>query len=103
MNRAAFIFVVGGLLGINETWLRNKEHADSFSNWKAGVYYVDAGTDRTEAPSGSYGYGVLLVLVTGNSFMSQIYIADKAGEIYCRERYSGNSKTWVKINTTEVG
>lgn len=98
---------LGGILGINDTWLRGKSLLgvdNSITNANTGVYTVYEGANYEGFPAGAYQWGILIVARTGDGGHIQIY-SETAMErnVYVREAINGKSySVWRKINTTVI-
>ena len=66
--------VLGGLIGINDTWIRRRFAIKDCNTAIAGVYNVDD-TTTNNFPTGAYKYGTLLVVNSG-FFGSQYFVPD---------------------------
>lgn len=97
--------ILGGLIGINDTWIRRKYAIKDCNTAVAGVYNVDDSTTEN-FPTGAYKYGSLLVVNSG-FFGSQYFVPDNFNidpYIYIRS-ISNNGNTfnnWVKIKATII-
>lgn len=97
--------ILGGLIGINDTWIRRKYAIKDCNTAVAGVYNVDDSTTEN-FPTGAYKYGSLLVVNSG-FFSSQYFVPDNFNidpYIYIRS-ISNNGNTfnnWVKIKATII-
>ena len=97
--------VLGGLIGINDTWIRRKFAINDCNTAIAGVYNVDD-TTTNNFPTGAYKYGTLLVVNSG-FFGSQYFVPDNFNAdpyIYIRA-ISNNGTTfnkWAKIKVTII-
>ncbi|MCG0295274.1 hypothetical protein [Phocaeicola vulgatus] len=97
--------VLGGLIGINDTWIRRRFAIKDCNTAIAGVYNVDD-TTTNNFPTGAYKYGTLLVVNSG-FFGSQYFVPDNFNAdpyIYIRA-ISNNGTTfnkWAKIKVTII-
>ena len=97
--------ILGGLIGINDTWIRRKYAIKDCNTAVAGVYNVDDSTTEN-FPTGAYKYGSLLVVNSG-FFGSQYFVPDNFNidpYIYIRSiSNNGNIfNNWVKIKATII-
>ena len=96
---------LGGLIGINDTWIRRRFAIKDCNTAIAGAYNVDD-TTTNNFPTGAYKYGTLLVVNSG-FFGSQYFVPDNFNEdpyIYIRA-ISNNGTTfnkWAKIKVTII-
>lgn len=96
---------MGGLLGINDSWLRRKYAIKNCNTSIAGIYNVDM-TTTDNLPKEAYNYGVLLVL-NASFFCSQIFIPDNFTidpYMYIRPISDNGAffREWVKIPITII-
>ena len=97
--------VLGGLIGINDTWIRRRFAIKDCNTAIAGVYNVDD-TTTNNFPTGAYKFGTLLVANSG-FFGSQYFVPDNFNAdpyIYIRP-ISNNVKVfreWAKIKVTII-
>ena len=97
---AANISVVGGLLGINNTFLKDRGVVtDNFDKKENGVYNMQMSNSSEDAPSGAYLYGTMIVF--GNAFVTQIYIPYDKGLMYIRQYYNYSS-VWSRWRKTDL-
>lgn len=94
---------VGGLIGINESWVRKRFAIKDCNTAIAGIYNVDANT-TDNFPMGAYRYGTLLVVDAG-FFGSQFFLPDNyVIDPYMYVRSIGANGTsfnkWAKIPIT---
>ena len=66
-----------------------------------GVYPVDNNTDKSEAPEGSYGFGILMNLTAGD-FYAQVYFPNtnnvNTNGIYIRTKFgTSNNTAWIHL------
>ena len=97
--------ILGGLLGIDDTWIRRKYAIKDFNTAVAGVYNVDD-TTTENFPTGAYKYGSLLVVNSG-FFGSQYFVPDNFNiDPYIYIRSIGNNgntfNKWGKIKATII-
>ena len=97
--------ILGGLLEINDTWIRRKYAIKDCNTAVAGVYNVDDSTTEN-FPTGAYKYGSLLVVNSG-FFGSQYFVPDNFNiDPYIYIRSIGNNgntfNNWVKIKATII-
>lgn len=97
--------VLGGLLGINDTWIRRRFAIKDCNTAIAGAYNVDD-TTTNNFPTGAYKYGTLLVVNSG-FFGSQYFVPDNFNaDPYIYIRAIGNSgitfNKWAKIKVTII-
>lgn len=96
---------LGGLIGINDTWIRRKYAIKDCNTAVAGVYNVDD-TTTENFPTGAYKYGSLLVVNSG-FFGSQYFVPDNFNvDPYIYIRSIGNNgntfNKWAKIKVTII-
>ena len=96
---------LGGLIGINDTWIRKRFAIKDCNTAIAGVYNVDD-TTTNNFPTGAYKYGTLLVVNSG-FFGSQYFVPNNLNEDpYIYIRSIGNNGTtfnkWAKIKVTII-
>ena len=97
--------ILGGLIGIDDTWIRRKFVIKDCNTAVAGVYNVDDSTTEN-FPTGAYKYGSLLVVNSG-FFGSQYFVPDNFNiDPYIYIRSIGNNgntfNNWVKIKATII-
>lgn len=97
--------ILGGLIGINDTWIRRRFAIKDCNTAIAGVYNVDD-TTTNNFPTGAYKYGTLLVVNSG-FFGSQYFVPDNLNaDPYIYIRSIGNNGTtfnkWAKIKVTII-
>lgn len=88
--------LLGGLIGINDTWIRKRFAIKDCNTAIAGVYNVDD-TTTNNFPTGAYKYGTLLVVNSG-FFGSQYFVPENFNAdpyIYIRA-ISNNGTTFNK-------
>lgn len=96
---------LGGLMGINDTWIKRRFAIKDCNTAIAGVYNVDD-TTTNNFPTGAYKYGTLLVVNSG-FFGSQYFVPHNFNAdpyIYIRA-ISNNGTTfykWAKIKVTII-
>lgn len=91
---------VGGLLGINNTFLKDRGVVtDNFNKKENGVYNIQMSNPSEDAPSGAYLYGTMIVF--GNAFVTQIYIPYDKGLMYIRQYYNYSS-VWSRWRKTDL-
>lgn len=91
---------MGGLIGIDDSWIKRKYAIKDCNTAIAGVYNIDD-TTTENFPAGAYKYGSLLVANSG-FFSFQIFIPDNYTiDQYMYIRSIGNNGTsfnkWAKI------
>lgn len=96
---------MGGLIGINDTWIRRKYAIKDCNTAVAGVYNVDD-TTTENFPTGAYKFGTLLVVNSG-FFGSQYFVPDNLNVdpyIYIRSISSNGIffNKWAKIKATII-
>lgn len=96
---------LGGLIGINDTWIRRRFAIKDCNTAIAGVYNVDD-TTTNNFPTGAYKFGTLLVASSG-FFGSQYFVPDNFNAdpyIYIRPiSNNGNVfREWAKIKVTII-
>lgn len=96
---------LGGLIGINDTWIRRRFAIKDSNTAIAGVYNVDD-TTTNNFPTGAYKFGTLLVANSG-FFGSQYFVPDNFNAdpyIYIRPiSNNGNVfREWAKIKVTII-
>lgn len=94
---------LGGLIGINDTWIRRRFSIKDCNTAIAGIYNVDNSTTNN-FPTGAYKFGTLLVVNSG-FFGSQYFVPDNFNaDPYIYIRPIGNNGTtfrkWAKIKVT---
>lgn len=97
--------VLGGLIGINDTWIRRKYAIKDCNTAVAGVYNVDD-TTTENFPTGAYKFGTLLMVNSG-FFGSQYFVPDNLNVdpyIYIRSISSNGIffNKWAKIKATII-
>ena len=97
--------LLGGLIGINDTWIRKRFAIKDCNTAIAGVYNVDD-TTTNNFPTGAYKYGTLLVVNSG-FFGSQYFVPHNLNaDPYIYIRSIGNNGTtfnkWAKIKVTII-
>lgn len=97
--------ILGGLIGINDTWIRKRFAIKDCNTAIAGVYNVDD-TTTNNFPTGAYKYGTLLVVNSG-FFGSQYFVPDNFNvDPYIYIRAIGKNGTtfnkWAKIKVTII-
>ena len=95
--------VLGGLIGINDTWIRRRFAIEDCNTAIAGAYNVDDSTTNN-FPTGAYKFGTLLVANSG-FFGSQYFVPDNFNvDPYIYIRSIGNNgnafNKWAKIKVT---
>ena len=95
--------VLGGLIGINDTWIREKPKPVSLNITKNGIYTImpEVVTDMGSYPTGAYKYGVLIVMTTTRGGL-QIYAPDNMGNLYIRSIYNSLIAGWSEVIATKV-
>ena len=96
---------LGGLIGINDTWIRKRFAIKDCNTAIAGAYNVDD-TTTNNFPTGAYKYGTLLVVNSG-FFGSQYFVPDNFNaDPYIYIRATSNNGTtfnkWAKIKVTII-
>ena len=96
---------LGGLIGINDTWIRRRFAIKDCNTAIAGVYNVDD-TTTNNFPTEAYKFGTLLVANSG-FFGSQYFVPDNFNAdpyIYIRPiSNNGNVfREWAKIKVTII-
>ena len=105
IDKSNLATLLGGLIGINDTWIRKRFAIKDCNTAIAGVYNVDD-TTTNNFPTGAYKYGTLLVVNSG-FFGSQYFVPDNFNAdpyIYIRA-ISNNGTTfnkWAKIKVTII-
>lgn len=97
--------LLGGLIGINDSWIRRRFAIKDCNTAIAGAYNVDD-TTTNNFPTGAYKYGTLLVVSSG-FFGSQYFVPDNLNaDPYIYIRSIGNNGTtfnkWAKIKVTII-
>ena len=97
--------ILGGLIGINDTWIRRRFAIKDCNTAIAGAYNVDDSTTNN-FPTGAYKFGTLLVANSG-FFGSQYFVPDNFNaDPYIYIRSIGNNGTtfnkWAKIKVTII-
>lgn len=92
---------MGGLIGINGTWLKGKYLAESWDETTTGIYTMTHLITGGIQPN-IYNYGTLIVFRSTYAASAQLYISDR-GEIAVRCSINENGPTWRdwKICKTE--
>lgn len=87
MSSPSSKLLLGGLLGLNDSWFRNRgERADDMNKWiQNGVYYANKGRwpDIANFPNQEL-YGNVLVF-GNNIWITQLFV-NLSGETYIRSR-----------------
>lgn len=96
---------LGGLIGINDTWIRRRFAIKDCNTAIAGAYNVDDSTTNN-FPTGAYKFGTLLVVNSG-FFGSQYFVPDNFNvDPYIYIRSIGNNgntfNKWAKIKVTII-
>ena len=104
-HKIYFVTDLGGLIGINDTWIRRRFAIKDCNTAIAGVYNVDD-TTTNNFPTGAYKFGTLLVANSG-FFGSQYFVPDNFNAdpyIYIRPiSNNGNVfREWAKIKVTII-
>ena len=97
--------VLGGLIGINDTWLRDGGlfKGDLNTIKKSVILRIQEGSTNTPINNGLWGILVTLYTNLGggqDSSIQIIYYSD--GSYYIRSMWYGNWNSWVRITTTAV-
>ena len=105
LHKFALKSELGGLIGINDTWIRRRFAIKDCNTAIAGVYNVDDSTTNN-FPTGAYKFGTLLVANSG-FFGSQYFVPDNFNaDPYIYIRSIGNNGTtfnkWAKIKVTII-
>jgi len=105
IDKSNLATLLGGLLGINDTWIRRRFAIKDCNTAIAGAYNVDDSTTNN-FPTGAYKFGTLLVANSG-FFGSQYFVPDNFNidpYIYIRSiSDNGNSfNKWAKIKVTII-
>lgn len=105
IDKSNLATLLGGLLGINDTWIRRRFAIKDCNTAIAGAYNVDDSTTNN-FPTGAYKFGTLLVANSG-FFGSQYFVPDNFNidpYIYIRSiSDNGNSfNKWAKIKITII-
>lgn len=105
IDKSNLATLLGGLLGINDTWIRRRFAIKDCNTAIAGAYNVDDSTTNN-FPTGAYKFGTLLVANSG-FFGSQYFVPDNFNVdpyIYIRSiSDNGNSfNKWAKIKVTII-
>ena len=96
-----FRYDVGGLLSSLKLYpFMFRGGCTDFNNATEVGYYNVSSLSTSNIPKGAYGYGTLLV--TGNSFITQLYITDFYGKIYKRNKAGDGWRKWFEFTGTEV-
>jgi len=96
---------LGGLIGINDTWLRDGGlfKGDLNTIKKSVILRIQEGSTNTPINNGLWGILVTLYTNLGggqDSSIQIIYYSD--GSYYIRSMWYGNWNSWVRITTTAV-
>lgn len=88
--------LLGGLIGINDTWIRRRFAIKDCNTAIAGVYNVDD-TTTNNFPTGAYKFGTLLVANSGFLDLSILFLTILMrihtyifGLLVTMEMFSGN-------------
>ena len=105
IDKSNLATLLGGLIGINDTWIRRKYAIKDCNTAVAGVYNVDD-TTTENFPTGAYKFGTLLVVNSG-FFGSQYFVPDNLNVdpyIYIRSISSNGIffNKWAKIKATII-
>lgn len=105
IDKSNLATLLGGLIGINDTWIRKRFAIKDCNTAIAGVYNVDD-TTTNNFPTGAYKYGTLLVVNSG-FFGSQYFVPNNLNaDPYIYIRSIGNNGTtfnkWAKIKVTII-
>lgn len=105
IDKSNLATLLGGLIGINDTWIRRRFAIKDCNTAIAGVYNVDD-TTTNNFPTGAYKFGTLLVANSG-FFGSQYFVPDNLNAdpyIYIRSiSNNGNVfREWAKIKVTII-
>ena len=93
--------LVGGLLSSLKLYpFMFRGGCTDFNNATEVGYYNVSSSSSLNIPKGAYGYGTLLV--TGSSFIAQLYITDFYGKIYKRNKAGGEWRNWFEFTGIEV-
>ena len=86
---------MGGLIGINDTWIRAKHMATSWDETLPGIYTTTDGTTDGTRPdmNNIYNYGALTVLRSTYAAIAQLYISQR-GEIAVRCSINESEVIW---------
>lgn len=89
--------LLGGIIGINDTWIRYLGRANSFETFENGMYYTSSNTDATGKPEGAYIYGCLFVF-GGNGIYTKIYFPHNKPIFYVKVKYGSDThEDWVQF------
>lgn len=95
--------MVGGLIGINESWVRKRIAIKDCNTAVAGAYNVDNNT-TDNFPMGAYKYGTLLVVDAGffgsQFFLPDNYVIDPYMYVRSISANGTNFHKWAKIPIT---
>lgn len=105
IDKSNLATLLGGLIGINDTWIRRRFAIKDCNTAIAGAYNVD-GSTTNNFPTGAYKFGTLLVANSG-FFGSQYFVPDNFNaDPYIYIRSIGNNGTtfnkWAKIKVTII-
>ena len=104
ISKQSLASVVEELLQLNRYLKMGQRSISSFEIKNAvfpGVYHVDNNTDKSEAPEGSYGFGILMNLTAGD-FYAQVYFPNtgsvNTNGIYIRTKFgTANNTAWIHL------
>lgn len=97
--------LLGGLIGINDTWLRDGGlfKGDLNTIKKSVILRIQEGSTNTPINNGLWGILVTLYTNLGGGQDSSIQITHYGdGSYYIRSMWYGNWSSWAKITTTAV-
>lgn len=97
--------VLGGLIGINDSWLRDGGlfKGDLNTIKKSVILRIQEGATNTPINNGLWGILVTLYTNLGGGQDSSIQIIHYGdGSYYIRRMWYGNWNSWVRITTTAV-
>lgn len=97
--------VLGGLIGINDSWLRDGGlfKGDLNTIKKSVILRIQEGATNTPINNGLWGILVTLYTNLGGGQDSSIQITYYGdGSYYIRSMWYGNWNSWVRITTTAV-
>lgn len=105
IDKSNLATLLGGLIGINDTWIRRRFAIKDCNTAIAGAYNVDDSTTNN-FPTGAYKFGTLLVANSG-FFGSQYFVPDNFNvDPYIYIRSIGNNgntfNQWAKIKVTII-
>ena len=100
---------MGGLIGINDTWMRAEGSISNFNDIKeSGIYHFFGGNiNDANGPIGAYNFGVLISSKASNKAVIHFYVpilySYSRYELYVRSMSeTGSWQAWRKITTNII-